>query len=61
MVGFWRTLYVLLSYRRRGPIALFETSRLHLRVMPGEIDFNLHIINSIFKIINCSFNLIFND
>lgn len=45
MVGFWRTLYVLLSYRRRGPIALFETSRLHLRVMPGEIDFNLHMNN----------------
>lgn len=45
MVGFWRTLYVLLSYRWRSPIALFETSRLHLRVMPGEIDFNLHMNN----------------
>lgn len=45
MVGFWRTLYVLLTFRRRGRIGLFETSRLKLRVMPGEIDFNLHMNN----------------
>ncbi len=45
MVGFWRTLFVLLTYRRRGRIGLFERSRLSLRVMPGEIDFNLHMNN----------------
>jgi acyl-CoA thioesterase FadM len=44
-VGFWRTLYVLLSFRGRGRIGLFDTSRLTLRVMPGEIDFNFHMNN----------------
>lgn len=45
MVGFWRTLYILLTYRWRGSIGLFETSRLTLRVTPGEIDFNFHMNN----------------
>lgn len=45
MVGFWRTLYVLLTFKRRGRIGLFDTSRLSLRVMPGEIDFNFHMNN----------------
>ncbi|HEX4896438.1 MAG TPA: thioesterase family protein [Solimonas sp.] len=45
MVGFWRTLYVLLSWRWRGRAGLLEPTRLPLRVMPGEIDFNLHMNN----------------
>lgn len=45
MVGFWRTLYVLLTFRWRGRVGLFDTSRLTLRVTPGEIDFNFHMNN----------------
>lgn len=45
MVGFWRTIWVLLSWRWRGRTGLLEPSRVHLRVMPGEIDFNLHMNN----------------
>ncbi len=45
MVGFWRTLYVLMTWRRRGAVGLFDVSRLWLRVMPAEIDFNLHMNN----------------
>ncbi|SFF50728.1 Acyl-CoA thioesterase FadM [Fontimonas thermophila] len=45
MVGFWRTIWVLLSWRLRGPVGLFDPSSITLRVMPGEIDFNLHMNN----------------
>ena len=45
MVGFWRTLYVLLTWRLRGVVGLFDVSRIWLRVMPAEIDFNLHMNN----------------
>ncbi len=45
MVGLWRTLYVLATWRRRGTIDLLDTSRLRLRVMPAEIDSNLHMNN----------------
>lgn len=45
MVGFWRTLWVLLSWRLRGAAALLDVTRLRLRVLPTEIDFNLHLNN----------------
>ncbi len=46
MLEFLRVLYVLATWRLlRGKAGLFDTTRIHLRVLPGEIDFNLHMNN----------------
>lgn len=46
MLEFFRVLYVLATWRLlRGKAGLFDTTRIHLRVLPGEIDLNLHMNN----------------
>ncbi len=40
-----RTLRILLSHRLRGPLPLLGSSRLRLRVLPGDLDLNLHMNN----------------
>src|SRR3546814_6266435 len=45
MMMFWRSLWVWLSFRLRGPLDALGTSRLQLRVRPGDIDMNLHMNN----------------
>lgn len=44
----FRTLCLLLGWRRRGALPLLGTSRLRLRVAPGDLDVNLHMNNGRF-------------
>ena len=41
-----RTMRVFLAARFRGPLALFGGSRLGFRVLPGDLDFNIHMNNA---------------
>lgn len=41
----FRLLIVLTTAIFRGPLGLGETSRLHLRVLPNDLDLNLHMNN----------------
>ncbi|MGH8446040.1 MAG: thioesterase family protein [Solimonas sp.] len=45
MTMLWRSLWVWLSFRWRGRLGALDTSRLQLRVWPGDIDMNLHMNN----------------
>jgi acyl-CoA thioesterase FadM len=45
MMMLWRGLWIWLSGRRRGPLSVLGTSRLSLRVWPGDLDMNLHMNN----------------
>ena len=40
-----RTLIIVLTTRLRGALSLLGTSVLRLRVMPGDLDYNLHMNN----------------
>src|SRR3546814_14927844 len=46
MMMFWRSLWVWLSMRLRGPLDALGTSRLQLRVWPGDFDMTLHMNNA---------------
>jgi len=41
----FRLIWMLLTARFRGPVQLFETSRLWLRVLPNDLDLNGHVNN----------------
>jgi len=45
MVMFWRSLWIWLSFRWRRKLDALASSSLHYRVMPGDIDSNLHMNN----------------
>lgn len=45
MMMLWRSLWIWLSFRWRGRLAVLDTSRLALRVWPGDLDMNLHMNN----------------
>src|SRR3546814_16970714 len=45
MFNVLRSWWVGLSFRWRGPLGALCTSRLQLRVWPGDIDMNLHMNN----------------
>lgn len=45
MMMLFRSLWIWLSFRLRGPLPVLGTSRLQLRVWPGDIDMNLHMNN----------------
>jgi acyl-CoA thioesterase FadM len=45
MTMLWRSLWIWLSFRWRGRLGPLDTSRLRLRVWPGDIDMNLHMNN----------------
>lgn len=45
MVMFWRSLWIWLSFKWRGRLPALATSRLRYRVMPGDLDSNLHMNN----------------
>lgn len=45
MMMLWRSLWIWLSFRLRGPLGALDTGRLRLRVWPGDIDMNLHMNN----------------
>jgi acyl-CoA thioesterase FadM len=41
----FRLIWMLLTARLRGPVQLFEPSRLRLRVLPNDLDLNGHVNN----------------
>lgn len=45
MMMLFRSLWVWLSFRLRGPLDVLGTSRLELRVWPGDLDLNMHMNN----------------
>jgi acyl-CoA thioesterase FadM len=48
-VKLWfRILYVLLTWRKRGPIGIDEVSRINLRVWPTDLDVYNHMNNGVF-------------
>ncbi|NKF21511.1 thioesterase family protein [Solimonas marina] len=45
MMMLFRSLWIWLTFRLRGPLEVLGASRLSLRVWPGDIDMNLHMNN----------------
>src|SRR4026207_1790134 len=45
MTLWFRLIWVLLTARLRGKVQLFDISVLRLRVLPNDLDFNVHINN----------------